>query len=241
MTWRGAIVAASLLLVAGSAYALSYIGYFGGPLFLAVPATAAPGHGRDGLAAVVFSGDMGFHVGMGPRVARRLAADGIPVLSVNSLVYFRHARTPDEAEKLIEETSRRAMAFGHARQLVLIGQSFGADILHVGLAGLPEALRAHIRLIGLVVPTNSVSLLASPADLLSWAAPTAPALPTAGSLTWAPVICIRGVLESDSLCPMLSQPNLREIVLPGGHYLDRDDAAVHRALLAAIDQSRRPG
>ena len=35
-----------------------------------------------------------FNVGMEPQIAKLLVGDGIPVLSINSLVYFRVTRTP---------------------------------------------------------------------------------------------------------------------------------------------------
>ena len=112
---------------------LGYIGYLGGAVFVEVPATARPVPSKAGLAAVVLSGDMGFNLGMGPKIAKRLAADGIPVIGVNSLTFFRQRRTPAEINALVTEAARRALAFGHASHVILIGQSFGADALQVGL------------------------------------------------------------------------------------------------------------
>ncbi len=214
----------------------AHIGYFGGPVFTEVPATARPSAGRGDVAAVILSGDMGFRVGMGPRIARRLAADGIPVVGVNSLTFFRRQRTPDEVAVLVASAARRALAMGHADRLILIGQSFGADMLHVGLTRLPPALRARVRLVALVVPTDTLFFRASPSELLNWARPDAPALPTARALTWVPVLCVHGVEEIESLCPLLSQPNVRSIALPGGHPLDGDVDALHRVLRVAIDR-----
>lgn len=209
---------------------LGYIGYFGGAVFTPVP--AAPRHSR--YAAILVSGDMGFKVGMGPKVARRLAEDGMPVLGVSSLTYFRQRRTPAEVEALIADAAQRAEALDHPDRLILIGQSFGADMLHVGLASAPPALRAKIGLVALVVPTDSVFFRASPAELFNWTAPDAAALPTALQLHWAPVTCIQGVEETDSLCPLLPQPNVQTVALPGGHALHHDDAALYRVLKASI-------
>lgn len=215
-----------------------HIGYFGGPVFTDVPATAPA---RGGVAAVILSGDMGFKIGMGPRIARRLAADGIPVVGVNSLTYFRRERSPDEVAALVAMAARRALAFGHARGLVLIGQSFGADMLHVGLARLPPDLRARVRLVALVVPTDTLFFRASPSELFNWAKPDAFALPSARALTWVPVVCIHGVEESESLCPLLRQPNVHSVALPGGHPLDGDVDAVHRVLARMIGRASGPG
>lgn len=217
--------------IAGFAAWLCYIGYFGGSVFTEVPAAAGS---RARVAAVLLSGDMGFKVGMGPIIAQRLAADGIPVIGVSSLTFFRHERTPQEVEALIADAARRAMAFGHTGRLIMIGQSFGADMLHVGLATAPARLRAHIAMAAMVVPTDTVFYRASPSELFNWTRPDALALPTARLLDWTPLVCIYGAEETDSLCPRLPQPNARTVALPGGHPLHHDDAALYRALKQEI-------
>jgi type IV secretory pathway VirJ component len=212
---------------------LAYIGYLGGPVFVVLPATSHSDPAMAGLSAVVLSGDMGFRIGMAPRIARKLADDGIPVVGVNSLTFFRHRRTPQEVTALIIDAARRAVALAPSNQLVLIGQSFGADMLHVGLAGAGPALRNRVRMVALVVPGETVSYRASPADLLGWSAP-APALKTARALSWAPLICIHGIEESTSLCPHLRQANMRSVALPGGHLLRHDADALEAVIVHGI-------
>lgn len=241
MRKRSKIILSVLLPVAALTGCAAYLGYFGGPVFIDIPAVARPAAGRAGLAAVVLSGDMGFRIGMGPRVAARLAADGIPVVGVNSLTYFRRRRSPAEVSALVSAAARRALAFGHAAKLVLIGQSFGADMLHVGLTGLAPALRARVAMVVLVVPTDTILYRASPSELLNWAKPDAAALPTGRRLTWVPVTCIQGAEETDSLCPMLTQPNVHRVALPGGHPMHGDTNAVHAAILRAIDAANITG
>ena len=223
------------LVVAGLLGFVRHLGYFGGPVFIDMPASARTAPARSGIAAVLLSGDMGIHVGMGPEIAERLTADGIPVVAVNSLSYFRTERTPAEVTALVADAARRALALGHAGRLVLIGQSFGADMLHVGLTGLPADLRTRIAGIVLVVPTDTVNYRASPGELFGWATPDAPALPTALKLGWSPVLCIYGAEENASLCPMLNgRPNIRTVMLPGGHPLHRDADALYAAMKPAI-------
>lgn len=237
-----AILCAALFLLAIGAGLVGYWGYlayFGGERFVAIPATGRPVPGRADMAAVIVSGDMGFSIGMGPRVARRLSADGIPVLGVNSLVYFRQRRTPEEIRVLITDAVRRGLAQGHARRLILIGQSFGADMVHVGLTGLPPALRRRIAMVALVVPTNTVDYQASPAELLDLARPDADALTTARRLNWVPVLCVHGREETDSLCPRLDAANVHRVALPGGHPLRRDVDALYMALTTGMDAYAR--
>jgi type IV secretory pathway VirJ component len=231
-----------LAALAGFAGWLGHIGYFGGDTYFEI-AAADP---RDGAivprrtVAVLFSGDMGFRLGMGPKIAARLAADGVPVLGVSSLVEFRREHTPAEVRAFIAASIRRGLAFAHADRAIVIGQSFGADMLQVGATALPADLRARVQMVALVVPGDTVIFRASPAELFDWAKPDAAALPTARQLTWAPTICIYGREEEDSLCPVLTLPNVQRVALPGGHPLHFDADALYAALRRKIVATARP-
>lgn len=209
-----------------------YLGYIGGSLYASTPVPhSAP---RTRFAAIFLSGDMGFNVGMEPQIATMLAGDGIPVLSINSLTYFRVTRTPAVIERLLADGIRRALADGHADHVVLIGQSFGADMLHVGLASLPPDLRRKVALVALIVPEDTVQFRSSPGEVFSFFEKQHDALITARQLDWVPTVCIYGVDEDSSLCTKIALPRFQSIGLPGGHMLRLDSAAVHRELIAAI-------
>ncbi|MGV3770330.1 MAG: AcvB/VirJ family lysyl-phosphatidylglycerol hydrolase [Sphingobium phenoxybenzoativorans] len=212
----------------------TWLGYFASAPFV----TIIPQHPRTDVAAVVMSGDMGFKVGMGRQIARRLSDDGIPVIGVNSLTYFRTRRTAAEAAALVQESMRRAEALTHARRIILIGQSFGADMLHVGLAGLPPASRERVAMVALVVPGATVEYRASPGEMFTFLMHEDDALPTGRALTWAPLLCIFGEQESASLCPLLWQRNVHTVALPGGHPLHYDADAVYREVRREMVRAR---
>lgn len=225
-----------LLPAAGLGY-VAWLGYFGGALYRLVPAAAAPPPALRGTAAVYWSGDSGFNVGMAPRVMSALAAKGVPVLGVNTLVAFRDGRSPAATRALIADTTRRALRLPGIDRVVLIGQSFGADMLQFGVADLPRDLRPHVTQVLLVVPGDTVMFTATPDGLFN-TAPLHPALPSARRIDWVPVWCIHGKTEAHSLCPLLRGPRVRTIALPGDHYLHHDPATLAAVLWRAIVGAR---
>jgi type IV secretory pathway VirJ component len=213
---------------------LAGVGYFGGTLFFDRPARNASPPGTEETAAVLLSGNMGFHWGQAVKVSDALAARGIPVLGVNSLAYFRRPRSPDDAATLIERAIERAERFSGRRRVTLIGISFGADVLQVGLARLPQPWRTQVRNVVLVVPGDTVEMQASPYSLFPISTPKRNGLETGRELDWTPVTCIYGAAERDSLCPRLSLPRFDRVPLPGGHLLNGDIAAMADRLVRAI-------
>lgn len=226
--WSGGVLALviALVLLAGS-----YLGYFSTD-----PVTVVWPQQRVGNAKAIFlSGDLGFNVGMGPEIADALTNAGLPVIGFNSLTYFRTRRTPREIEGIVRALIERANDEFGPGPTVLIGQSFGADALQLGLAGFGKPDRALVDFVVLVVPTDSVYLSASPNEMLNFSPPDLPAADTANSIDWVPLLCIAGEGEAHSLCPLLHNPNVTTVALPGGHFLDHDASRVVAVILRGID------
>lgn len=229
LTERGLIALLFALAIASAAYL--HAGYYNGPLFHDM-AASAPGPAKP--AIVMLSGDLGNRVGMTPRISARLHARGYAVVTVNSLTYFSPRRTPQEAAELVKTAMVRAMKLGKTDHVVLIGQSFGADMLHAALAQFSAAARRPVRSVILIVPGEDIVFRASPIELAGFEIPDQRAYPTASRLRWVPVTCVHGADESGSLCPELQMPNVRRITLPGGHRLKSDDRALDAAIWPAI-------
>ena len=225
-------VTGAVLLAAGF---VGYLGYFGGPILRDVPATARAT--MPGTRVLFLSGDMGINAGMGPRLIAALNKDGLPVLAFNTLTAFGTRRTPDQAAAIVAAAVARAERMPGTLRVVLVGQSFGADMLQFGGARLPRALRPQVRQVILLVPGNTLLFKASPGGVLD-GRPDAPAAPSAQRLNWTRVTCIQGAAEAASLCPLLHNPNVRRVVLPGGHFLNYDVPLIVRTLRGVIASGR---
>jgi type IV secretory pathway VirJ component len=229
----GAIAAMALLLVGG----IGYLGYYGGPVLRDFPATAPTPAAERGMRVLFLSGDMGINAGMGPRLIAALNAAGLPVLAFNSLTAFGTRRTPDEGAAIVAAAVQRAERMPRTSRVVLIGQSFGADMLQYASARLPRPLRPKVAQVVLLVPGNTLLFKASPGGILD-AGPDAAALPSASRIDWTRLTCIQGRLESVSLCPLLHGANVRRIALPGGHFMNYDVPLIARTLRAVIANGR---
>lgn len=197
----------------------------------------APKGQRAEVAAVLFSGDMGLRYGMGPSVARALAAHGIEVVGISSPTLFSLHRSRAEVDQIVADTVRRALAGTREPRLVLIGQSFGADVLQTGLAHLPEELRARVAAVILVVPGANVFFRADPTGLAYRGKPDSLGAATINRISWAPLTCIYGLAERDSACPAVEIAGARVIGMPGGHLLRNDRRALAGQVLAAIERA----
>lgn len=191
----------------------------------------ARGPTRD-LAAVLYSSDIGFRLGSADRVADALTGTGIPVIGFNSPVLFRTHKSRAEANALFAGSLRQALARTGAHRLIVVGVSFGADMVRAGLAGLPTSLRGKVAGALLLAPGRTVFFSADPLGIRYLGTPDlGPA--DAASLTWLPIECVQGAEETDSLCASLTMPNVRRTLLPGGHYLYRHEDLLRRAVLGS--------
>ncbi|WP_240610246.1 virulence factor [Sphingomonas pokkalii] len=197
----------------------------------AMPAT--PGTHSPTVAAVFFSGDMGLRYGMGSYVVDALAGSGVPVYAIASSTAFARRRTHMDVTAMVADAVRQAMRRSGADKVVVVGQSFGADMVRVGLAELPLELRSHVAALVLIVPGTNAYFRADPLGLAYIGTPDADAA-EARALDWLPVACIRGADEADSLCPTLLLPNVRRITLPGGHFLRMDHDLLVRSVFSAL-------
>ena len=192
---------------------------------------------RSPIGAVYFSGDMGLRYGMGATTTDALTAHGVAVLAVGSSTVFATRRTHADVDRIVADAVRHGLATTGAERLVLIGQSYGADILQTGIVALPPDLRAKVAGLILIVPGETVYFRADPSSLAYRGIPDSIGADTASKIDWLPFTCIYGVEETDSLCPDLHIANVHVDPMLGGHFLQHDSAGLITRVLTAIDRA----
>lgn len=198
-----------------------------------VEVPAAPGTTQD-LMAVMITGDGGW-AGLDKGLAATFAARGIPVVGWNSLRYFWSARTPEGAAGDLDRILRHYLtAWGKSRAL-LVGYSFGADVLPFLASRLPPETRAKVTGVGLLGLDTQATFEFHVADWLGSSGDRRyPTVPEVGRLQGLRVACVEGRDEAGSACSSLP-PWVRMITLPGGHHFDGDYSHLGAQLLAAIE------
>lgn len=225
---RGVIVTAVISAIICALVGLA--GYFNRDPYELYPAK----RGALPIAAVNFSGDMGVRFLLGASTMRGLTEHGVTTMAVVTPALFRRHRTRAEVDAIVADGIRSALARTGARRIVVMGQSYGADIVQTGLADLPADLRTRVAAIVLILPGETVFFHADPSSLEYSGTPDSMGITTARTLTWAPLTCIYGVEEEDSLCPHLRVAGARIIGMPGGHNIRHDEAGLLRHVLHAI-------
>ncbi|MDZ7894770.1 MAG: AcvB/VirJ family lysyl-phosphatidylglycerol hydrolase [Sphingobium sp.] len=193
---------------------------------------AGDAHAR--VAVMFFSGDMGFRFGLSAKVAGGISQQLAPTVGFSSYAMFAKRRTPDEARRIVENAMAETLARTGAQKIVLAGESYGADMVATIAPQLPPELRAKVAAIALIVPGEHVYFRADPLGFAYMGKPDAQPADAVRAIDWAPVICIQGAEETDSLCPRLAGSAVRASALPGGHYLHHDADAVVRAVVGNL-------
>ncbi|WP_336958559.1 AcvB/VirJ family lysyl-phosphatidylglycerol hydrolase [Sphingobium aquiterrae] len=220
-----------------------------GPMFAARPAsfaqdalpadlpitTVTDASARDtDIMAVLYSGDGGW-VGLDKDVAAQLARAGVPVVGIDSLSYFWSARTPAGAANDLDAVLRAYAPRWHRHQVLLLGYSFGADVLPHIVDNLSPDLRPMVRRVSLLglSPTAEFQFhLGSWLDMSSSdAMPTVPAVMRLDGMS---VQCVRGTQENDSACPGIPRGKATQIVVPGGHHFNRNAPLLAKIILSGL-------
>ncbi len=203
-----------------------------------LPVTEVHAAGSSAELALLLTGDGGW-AGLDQELAARLAASGVPTVGLNSLKYFWMQRTPDETARDVARLMRHYLAAWSKQRVILVGYSFGADVLPFVVNRLPPELRARVASVSLLGIDSNASFEVSVADWVGSGDGGPPTRPEVASLGEVPVLCIYGEGESDSICPGLSPgPRLAREQVGKGHHFSGEYATLADRILAFARAAR---
>jgi type IV secretory pathway VirJ component len=198
-----------------------------------VPATVTP---RDAFA-VLYSGDGGWR-DLDRSLADILAAKGLSVAGVDVLRYFWTQKSPTQASADLARIIRYYQQRWQHRKVVLIGFSFGADVLPLMVNDLPSELRSDISLITLLSPERHTAFEVVATGWLGVHNNAGMAIaPELLKLSGIHIQCFYGSDEgTDSLCTTAEavKMGVEVVVKPGGHHFDRNYQELADQILADV-------
>ncbi|HYL04302.1 MAG TPA: AcvB/VirJ family lysyl-phosphatidylglycerol hydrolase [Steroidobacteraceae bacterium] len=182
--------------------------------------------------ALLLTGDGGW-AGLDRELAARLAASGVPTVGLNSLEYFWTARTPEAATRDVARTLRHYFAAWNKQRVLLIGYSFGADVLPFVVNRLPADLRARVASVSLLGIDAHASFEIHIAGWVGSEDGGPPTRPEVEALRGVPVLCLYGEGESDSICPGLpAAGGIAREQVGRGHHFSGEYATLAERILA---------
>ncbi len=176
--------------------------------------------------AIELSGDGGWG-GLDEQLTADLVRMGVPVVGWNSLRYFWSMRSEEEVALDLERIARHYLATWRKQRVLLVGYSFGADVMASVAYRLPRDLRERVRVLALVGPSGEVAL--GPPG----AGPPVAVLPELGQLRGPALLCFEGKSERTSLCPSLPSTSARVVEFDGGHAFAGDFETMARTIVDA--------
>jgi len=198
-----------------------------------LPLVEDGGPGSGDALAVMLSGDGGW-ASLDRQVGAALAAHGVPVVGLDSLRYFWTQRTPEGAASDLSRLLRHYLDAWHKQRVVLVGYSYGADVLPFMIHRLPADLQRRLLLAALISPSANVSFEFHLTDWLPGSGGRYAVAPEVEKLGALHTLCFYGREETDSICPTLPAGSVTVVRAAGGHHLGGDyDEIADRILSAA--------
>lgn len=183
-----------------------------------LPLTVVDGSDAKAPLVVLLSGNLGWWA-IDQGLTQGFRARGATTVGLNSLAYFVHHRTPEEVAQTL---ARVVSVMGPQRDLVLVGYSYGADILATCYDSLPAEVKARVKLVSLLAMSRSVRY---GIGLGKWFAEQRETLSGVRKIIGPAVACVQGANEiKRSGCVFLDPKTVNIITIPGGHHFDGDYA-----------------
>ena len=205
-----------------------------------LPLHALPASGTNPLLVVFLSGD-GNWADLDQTVSQALVEHGVAVVGLESRAYLRRAprKGPDTFARDLERILREYLQAWGRTSVAIVGYSRGAELAPFGASRLPVDLRRRLRLVALLGPQTSANFTFHLSDLLGdrQRDDDIPMLPEIAKLSGTRILCVYGVEERQSLCPLLPAGSARVVLKSGGHHFDKNYPALASLIL---DESKAP-
>ena len=205
-----------------------------------LPVYEVPAGDRQGdRIAILLTGDGGW-AGLDQDLSAELAGKGISVAALSSVRYFWQTRTPEQSAADVGRLIDHFQSIWHAKRVLLIGYSFGADALPFIWNRLPARVQERVDSMSLLGLSATASFEIRVAGWLPGSGGGDLAtLPELQRVTTLPLLCVYGSGEADNLCPSLHLANASAVQIGSGHHFGDQTAAIVEAILRVAGKGPR--
>jgi type IV secretory pathway VirJ component len=187
---------------------------------------------RTDTMTIILTGDGGW-ADLDKHIAAGMAARGIPSVGWSSLRYYWTPRTPDGAAADLARIIRHYMSQWSVSRVILVGYSFGADVLPFLVNRLPSGLLPHVRSVALLGLSDTADFEFHVSDWIGHGGSSSNrTVPEAERVT-VPVLCARGADEDDSACRSLEGVHITSREVGDGHHFSGEYAQLVDVILSA--------
>jgi type IV secretory pathway VirJ component len=185
----------------------------------------APNPAQAGLHPLVifYSGDGGWR-DIDAKIGGYLADQGYPVIGIDALRYFWREKKPETMAADLDRLIRHYRGLAKDKGVILVGYSFGADVLPFMVNRMAPETKAEIKLISLLGISEHASFEIRLQGILGAANTDGPpTLPELMRLHGIPIQCVFGATEQDSVCGQKAlEAMVNRVEMSGGHHFDGD-------------------
>lgn len=183
------------------------------------------------------TGDGGWN-NFSKNLSQALAGKGYPVVSLNANDYFWKKKTAAQTASDITRLIRTYQRIWNRKKIMLIGYSFGADVMPFVFNLLPVDLSAQVINISLLSPTAYTDFEIHISVMLGAGFPGGEMVVSAiNKITTKPLTLIFGNGENDFPLNQLKIKNYVSVRLEGGHHYDGDEAKVCNTIILHIPKN----
>ncbi|MFC0397086.1 virulence factor family protein [Paraburkholderia rhizosphaerae] len=171
------------------------------------------------MLAIVISGDGGWR-DLDKTIAESLQRQGVSVIGWDALRYFWSEKTPAQTSHDLARVLQTYGSRWHARDIALVGYSFGADVMPFAYNRLPAALRAKVSFVSLLGFAPDADFQIRVTGWLGMPASdkALQVKPELAKMPPAIIQCVYGEKEEDTLCPSLTKTGIELVRTPGDHH-----------------------
>lgn len=162
-----------------------------------------------------------------------MAAQNCPVVALNAKSFFWKKKTAQQAGLAAATLIKNYSSSWNKNKILLVGYSFGADVLPFIYQNLPQSMKDQVQGLVLLSPSGTTDFEIHLTYIFSEAAPNA-AL-ALNNISSKKITILTGSDENEFPFDKINNKNFTHTILPGGHHYDGNEKLVSEYILKTLN------